>query len=177
MSPKRACRQFHTVRAVLTFLKCPSAIAGWCYCCRVLLRWTDTQSVQSQTFLKCPSAIAVDSQSVQSHCTLTFPPWRPPITFFLLLFSFFLLCSPHLVGLGLPTVPHSFYIPTSRTCLHQGTLCLNYRNRLIVDVLRMRVSLGSLKGSRSSHSLSKRACFLYTSRVSSCRQCLEKGDS
>ena len=124
-----------------------------------------------------PSAIAVDSQSVQSHCTLTFPPWRPPITFFLLLFSFFLLCSPHLVGLGLPTVPHSFYIPTSRTCLHQGTLCLNYRNRLIVDVLRMRVSLGSLKGSRSSHSLSKRACFLYTSRVSSCRQCLEKGDS
>ena len=58
MSPKRACKQFHMVRAVLTFLKCPSAIAGWCYCCRVLLRWTDTQSVQSQTFLKCPSVIA-----------------------------------------------------------------------------------------------------------------------
>ena len=86
-----------------------------CYCGLVLLL---------------PSAIAVDSQSVQSHCTLTFPPWRPPITFFLLLFSFFLLCSPHLVGLGLPTVPHSFYIPTSKTCL-QSAYSLVWRTSLL----------------------------------------------
>ena len=88
-------------------------------------------------------------------------------------------CSPYLPDLGLPTVPHSFYLPTSRPCLHilsfEGPLCLNYKVRLIVNVLRMRVSLGSLKGSRSSHSLSKRACLLNTSQVSSCRQCLEKG--
>ena len=154
MSPKRACRQFHTVRAVLTFLKCPSAIAGWCYCCRVLLRWTRSLCnpiVRSLSHLG----------DRQLHS--------------------FSSCSPHLVGLGLPTVPHSFYIPTSRTCLHilsfEGPLCLNYKVRLIANVLRMRVSLGSLKGSRSSHSLSKRACLLYTSQVSSCRQCLEKGHS
>ena len=154
MSPKRACRQFHTVRAVLTFLKCPSAIAGWCYCCRVLLRWTRSLCnpiVRSLSHLG----------DRQLHS--------------------FSSCSPHLVGLGLPTVPHSFYIPTSRTCLHilsfEGPLCLNYKVRLIANVLRMRVSLGSLKGSRSSHSLSKRACLLYTSQVSSYRQCLEKGHS
>ena len=118
------------VRAVLTFLTCPSAIAGWCYCCQVLLRWTHSLCnpiVRSLSHLG----------DRQLHS--------------------FSSCSPHLPGLGLPTVPHSFYIPTSRTCLHilsfEGPLCLNYKVRLIADVLRMRVSLGSLKGSRSSHSI------------------------
>ena len=74
------------------------------------------------------------------------------------------------------TFPHQGPACRVHILSFEGPLCFNYKVRLIVDALRKRVSLGSLKGSRSSHSLSKRACLLYTSQVSSCRQCLEKGD-
>ena len=174
MSPKRACKQFHMVRAVLTFLKCPSAIAGWCYCCRVLLRWTDTQSVQSQTFLKCPSVIAAKCYC-GGHTVCAIP-----------LYAHFPTLETANYILSPPAVPicQAWAFPQSliaSTFPHQGPACIfsrlkdlfvlskfcsliNYKGRLIADVLHMRVSLGSLKGSRSSHSLSKGACLLYTSQ-------------
>ena len=169
--PKRACKQFHTVRAVLTFLKCPSAIAGWCYCCRVLLRWTDTQSVQSQTFLRCPSAIAAEC-----YCGGLAVCAIPLYAHFPTLETANYILSPPAVpicqawvfpqSLIASTFPHQGPACRVHILSFEGTLCLNYKIRFMVNVLCMRISLESLKGSRSSHSLSKGACLLYTSQVS-----------
>ena len=132
------------------------AIAVECYCgglavCAILLN-AHFPTLETANYILSPPAVPICQAWVfpQSLIASTFPHQGPACIFSRLkdLFVLSKLCS-----------------------------LITYEVRLIADVLYMRVSLGSLKGSRSSHSLSKRACLLYTSQVSSCRQCLEKGHS